>query len=120
MIFVVQSMDPAPSLRTRKLPPGLVSAPPETAVMMIGMASRNSLGGTTTGALQSPSCAQSLSMATAANRGMGAVADAVAMVDTGASATVSWATAGAVNRGREINTGNWADSRAEELESTTS
>ena len=57
---------------------------------------------------------------TAAKRGMGAVAEAVATEDTGARAMVSCAIAGAVTRGRAMNVGNCADSSTFGLAAATS
>jgi hypothetical protein len=86
----------------------------------MGEASRKSLGKGTGAELQSPKIWQSLCMATAAKRGIGAVTEAVVTVETGAKAMVSWATAGGVKRGREINVGNCAVSRMLGLAAATS
>src|SRR5450759_624132 len=121
MTEMLQSMLPPPSLWTRKLPGELVMAPPPaTALIRIGEASRRSLGKGAGAELQSPKILQSLCMATAAKRGMGAVAEAVITEETGASAMVSWATAGGEKRGSEINVGNCAVSCADELAAATS
>src|ERR1035437_655603 len=114
-------MLPPPALWTRKLPGGLVMAPPApTALIWMGEASRRSLGTETTGAAQSPKIWQSLCMAAAAKRGRGAVAEAVITEETGARAMVSWATAGGVKRGSEMNVGNCAVSCVEGLAAATS
>src|ERR1017187_2303317 len=121
MTGAVQSMLPPPGLWTRKLPGELVMGPPAaTALIRIGEASRRSLGTETTGAAQSPKIWQSLCMGTAVKRGIGAVAEAVVTVETGARAMVSWATAGGVKRGREMKVGNCAVSRAFGLAAATS
>src|ERR1035437_2334700 len=114
-------MLPPPSLCTRKLPGELVMAPPPaTPLMKMGEASRKSLGKRAGAELQSPKIVQSLCMATAAKRGMGAVAEAEVTEETGARAMVSWATAGGVKRGSEMNVGNCADSCALGLAAATS
>src|ERR1019366_8215601 len=114
-------MMPPPALWTLKLPEGLVMAPPAaTAPIRMGEASTRSLGREATEAVQSPKSWQSLCMATAAKRGTGAVAEAVVTEETGARAMVSWATAGAVKRGREMNVGNCAVSCTEGLAAATS
>src|ERR1017187_9089555 len=101
MTEMVQGMLPPPTLWTLKLPGEVVMAPPEaTAPIVMGEASTRSLGTETTGAAQSPKSWQSLSVATAAKRGMGAVGEAVVTAETGARAMVSWATAGGVPLGR--------------------
>src|ERR1035437_162088 len=114
-------MLPPPALWTRKLPGGLVMAPPApTALIWMGEASRGSLGREITGAAQSPKIWQSLRMATAAKRGMGAVAEAASTAATGARAMVSGATAGVVKRGSEISVGNCAVSCVEGLAAAAS
>src|SRR5271157_2957674 len=106
---MLQPMLPPPVLCIRKLPGALVMAPPaSTALIRMGVASRRSLGSATTGTAQSPNIWQSLCATTAVKRGMGAVAEAVVTVDTGAKAMVSWATVGGVKRGREMKVGNCA------------
>src|ERR1035438_7070991 len=103
MTGAVQSMLPPPVLWTRKLLGGPFMGPPAaTALIWIGEASRRSLGTEMTGAAQSPMIWQSLCMGTAVKRGIGAVAEAVVTVETGARAMVSWATAGGGERGREM------------------
>src|ERR1035437_8116871 len=97
MTEILQSMLPPPSLGTRKLPgEPTMAPPPETAPIRIILASRKSLGKGAGPELQSPMILQSLCMATAAKRGMGAVVEAVVTEETGARAMVSWATAGGV------------------------
>src|SRR5450759_4965465 len=121
MTEILQSMLPPPSLWTRKLPGGLVMAPPAaTALIRMGEASRKSLGKGAGALLQSPKSLQSLCGATAAKRGVGAVAEAVTTKETGARAMVSWATAGGVKRGREMNVGNCAVSCVDEIAAATS
>src|ERR1035437_7391275 len=107
-------MLPPPALWTRKLTGGLVMAPPApTALIWMGEASRRSLGTEITGAAQSPKIWQSLCLATAAKRGMGAGAEAVSTEETGA-------TAGVVKRGSEMNVGNCCVSCVEGLAAATS
>src|ERR1039458_5228342 len=114
-------MLPPPALWTLKLPAGLVMAPPAaTAPMRMGDASTRSLGRGGTESVQSPKSRQSLCMATAATRGTGAVAEAVVTEETGARAMASCATAGGVERGREMNVGNCAVSWTEGLAAATS
>src|ERR1035441_4811470 len=122
MTEILQPMLPPPMLWTPMLPAGLVMAPPAATALiwMMGVVSTKRLGPETLGAAQSPKIWQSLCGATAAKRGMGAVADAMVTVETGASATVSWATVGGVKRGREMNVGNCADSRLLGLAAATS
>src|ERR1022692_3781638 len=116
MTEMLQPMLPPPTLWTRKVPAGVVMAPPEaTAPIRMGEASTRSLGTEVTGAAQSPKSWQSLCVATAAKRGTGAVAEAVVTEETGARAMVSCATAGGVERGREMNVGNCAVSSTEGL-----
>src|ERR1035441_2027997 len=104
-------MLPPPVLWMRKLPGELLTGPPaSTAMIRMVVASRRSLGTATTGTAQSPNIWQSLCGATAVKRGMGAVAEAVVTVETGAKAMVSWATVGGVKRGRAMKVGNCADS----------
>src|ERR1039457_4278292 len=81
-------MLPPPALWTLKLPGGLVMAPPAaTAPMRMGEASTRSLGREATELVQSPKSWQSLCMATAAKRGMGAVAEAVVTEETDRKST---------------------------------
>src|ERR1035438_2288183 len=102
-------MLPPPVLWMRKLPGELLMGPPaSTATIWMVVASSRSLGTATTGTAQSPNIWQSLCGVTAVKRGMGAVVEAVATVETGARAMVSWATVGGVKRGREMKVGNCA------------
>src|ERR1019366_1629956 len=118
---MLQPMLPPPVLWMRKLPGALVMAPPaSTALKRMGVASRRSLGTATTGTAQLPNIWQSLCAATAVKRGMGAVAEAVVTVETGAKAMVSWATVGGVKRGREMKVGNCAVSCTFGLAAATS
>src|ERR1035438_5286525 len=104
MTEMLQPMLPPPTLWTRKVPAGGGLGPPEaTAPIRMGEASTRSLGTRAGAELQSPKSWQSLCMATAAKRGTGAVAEAVVTAETGARAMVSCATAGGVERGREMN-----------------
>src|SRR5438445_12442270 len=119
MLEVLHVSVPPPSLWTLKLPGGLVSAPPAaTALILIGDAFRNSLGASGTG--QSPYSVQSLIVFTTANRGTGAVIEAVITAETGASVTLASATLGGVKRGSEMKVGNCTASCIEELDAATS
>src|ERR1035437_7569938 len=114
-------MLPPPVLWIRKLPGEPFMGPPaSTALIWMGMASRKSLGTATTGTAQSPKIWQSLCATTAVKRGMGAVIEAVVTVDSGAKAMAAWATVGGVERGREMNVGNCADSDRLGLAAATS
>ena len=70
--------------------------------------------------MQSPKAAQSEGGWTAANRGMGAVVEAVVTVETGASETLRFAVAGGVLAGTPKKLGICTLSRADGLASTTS
>src|ERR1022692_1778295 len=100
MTEIDHGMLPPPWLCMRMLPGEPAMAPPAaTALIKMGEASTKSRGARVTGTAQSPNNWQSLCIATAANRGTGAVTEAVSTAETGASAMVSWATAGGVRRG---------------------
>src|ERR1035441_8004027 len=108
---MLQGMLPPPVLCMRKLPGALVMAPPpSTALIRMGVASTRSLGTPTTGATQSPNIWQSLCGTTAVKRGIGAVAEAVTTVETGAKAMASWQTGGGVSGGGAMKVGTCADS----------
>src|SRR5579871_2190664 len=92
--------------------------PPATAVMLNAGAVTFSCG--KYDALQSPSAVQSEGGCTFANRGIGAVVDAVVTVDTGASDTLRFATVAGVFGRIPKKLGICALSCAAGLASTTS